>query len=159
MRFASTGSRDACRSCRRREPGTLAAALGAGSPGFSLLEVLAALTILAMGLSALYGSFGSAIRASDRSGERLVAVQLAQSLLEQHTAGRAFGDRVMRGRQGSYQWVVTVEPVEDEARPALSGPQPSQPASPWQLQQIAVTVTWPRERRFQLETLHLARAP
>lgn len=153
-----------CR-CRRR---IRAARAVGGNSGFSLLEVLAALTILAIALSALYGSFGTAVRARDTAAHRLAATQLAQSLLSEQLLNRAIETTVTSGRVGAYQWVIAIRPFEDERSPA-SGKARTRfekkeetraappPADQWRLFEISVTVNWPRNRSMRLDTLHLAR--
>jgi prepilin-type N-terminal cleavage/methylation domain-containing protein len=156
------------RSSRRRLTAGAAQCM-ADSSGFTLLEVLAALTILAIALSALYNSFGTALRARDGATDRLAATQLAQSLLSQQILSRAIEPAVSKGRQGQYQWVIAVRPFEDEP-PASRGQTrsrfeqkdqeraPPPPPDQWKLFEISITVNWPRNRSMRLDTLHLARA-
>lgn len=161
----STGSdRRACR--HRRRVGTAHGL--ADASGFSLLEVLAALAILAMALSALYNSFGTAIRSRDAATHRLAATQLAQSLLSQQILSRAIEPAVSNGRLGQYQWEIAVTPFEDE-RPASprqvqsrvvqkdEGRTAPPPPDQWKLFQISIVVNWSRNSSMRLDTLHLAR--
>jgi prepilin-type N-terminal cleavage/methylation domain-containing protein len=141
----------------------------ADSSGFSLLEVLAALTILALALAALYNSFGTAIHARDIATQRLAATQLAQSLLSEQILNRVIEPAVSSGRVGAYQWVIAIKPFEDE-RPASPGQAKSRfeqkdqaraatpPPDQWKLFEISITVNWPRNRSVRFDTLHLARA-
>ena len=154
------------RPSRRGRPA--AAAPARSDSGFSLLEVLAALTILAIALSALYGSFGTAIRARDSAGHRLAAAQLAESLLSEQLLNRGIKPATSSGRVGAYQWEIAIRPFEEE-RPAAQGRAKSSferkdqerttppPADQWKLVEISVTVIWPRNRSIRLDTLHLAR--
>lgn len=157
------------RARRRGRPVGVAHAM-ADSSGFSLLEVLAALTILSLALSALYNSFGTALRARDNAAQRLAATQLAQSLLSQQILNRVIEPAVSSGRVGTYQWVIAIRPFEDE-RPAPPAQAKSRfeqkdqaraappPPDQWKLFEISITVNWPRNRSTRLDTLHLARAP
>lgn len=155
------------RAGRRSHPVGVAHAL-AGDSGFSLLEVLAALTILAIALSALYNSFGTAIRARDSATHRLAATQLAQSLLSEQLLNRTMEPAVSSGRVGAYQWVIAIKPFEEEqpssrlrAKSRFEKKDQERaappPADQWRLFEISVTVNWPRNRRMHLDTLHLAR--
>jgi prepilin-type N-terminal cleavage/methylation domain-containing protein len=152
-------------NCRGRTVGPAHA-----SSGFSLLEVLAALTILAFALSALYNSFGTAIRARDTATQRLAATQLAQSLLSQQILNRVIEPAVSSGRVGMYQWLISIRPFEVEpptpagdARSRLEQKEKDRAASPppdqWTLFEISITVSWPRNRSMRLDTLHLAKVP
>jgi prepilin-type N-terminal cleavage/methylation domain-containing protein len=147
MRSGSTGLPVASRWFRRLEGG---APQCASQQGFSLLEALAALVILVMGLSSLYSAFNSALGAAGRADAHVAAMHLAQSLMDQHSAPRVFRAGTMRGRQDQFTWTLDVTPADEEIAPS------AQPGS-WQLLRLTVTVMWPRQRRFQLETLQLAR--
>jgi general secretion pathway protein I len=154
MRCASTGSRGACSSCRLSETGCEDATAGRGrrrgQSGFSLIEVLVALVVLTVGLGSLYSAFSTALNAAGRVDSHVAAIQLAQSLLDQHTAGRVLKTGVAQGRDGAFAWSVSVVPADDEIAPSTE-------AGAWQLQRIVVSVAWPRQRQFTLETLHVAR--
>lgn len=148
MRSGSTGSPAVSSSSRRRE----ARGNRHGIGGFSLIEVLAALVILALGLGTLYSTFNTALSAAGRADGHLSAMQLAQSLLDVHTAGRALKPGATRGRQDPYQWQVMIEPADEELTPPVQ-------AGDWLLHRLVVTVSWPRQRQVRLETLHLAKPP
>lgn len=59
------------------------------SSGFSLLEVLVALLLAALAVSALMGAQAAALRSARGHGHRLVAVQLAADLAERLRMSRA----------------------------------------------------------------------
>ena len=142
MKFGSTGSRGVFWWCRHPD--------SRPANGFSLIEVLAALVILALGLGSLYAAFNNALGAAGRADSHLAATLLAQSLLDQQTAGRVFKPGVTRGRQDRFSWTMAIEPADQELAPTAV-------AGSWQLIRMAVTVAWPRQRQVRLETLHLAK--
>lgn len=152
MRYASTGS-PAASSWRRPGEPREAPDVGAES-GFSLVEVLAALAILGLALGTLYPVFRTALGLAGRADDHLAGIELAQSLLDQHTAERRAMPGSSRGRQDRHSWTVTVEPADAPRVPAgAAGAHGS-----WRLQRIVVTVTWPPHGQAQLETLHLSAA-
>ncbi len=130
-------------SPRRRRRGRTGPAAG-----FTLLEVLVAMVMLAVGLSALYPSFGTAVRTIDSAEGHLVARQLALSILDERMASRTFGPGTLSGRDGDYRWSLAVAPADEALSPA-SG------MGHWALYRLVLTVTWPPQRRYQVETLHI----
>ena len=119
--------------------------------GFTLIEALVALTVLAISLAAFSPSFGAAVRNFSRLEDRLAAVQLATSLLEEQSSVRALVPGVTRGRHGSYSWQVAITPAAEEVAPAVT--------APWVLFELVVLVEWAPQRRLQMQTLHLGRLP
>jgi general secretion pathway protein I len=118
--------------------------------GFTLLEVLVALTILGVALTVLFGIFGHSLSRSRETQSRLEARVLATSLLaEARTApALAFGQRSGRMRSGM-DWHLTVRPYGDdkdaEAWPAAAA-------------QVTATVRWGDRgpgQTFSLSTLRL----
>ncbi|MGF1456020.1 MAG: prepilin-type N-terminal cleavage/methylation domain-containing protein [Alphaproteobacteria bacterium] len=110
--------------------------------GFTLLEVLIALAILALGLGALYAALAQSSRYLRTAVLQTQLEQTAQSVLD----GFAFegGAGAERGRMGSLTWTRSVRPVAG-IRPA-SGLQPVL---------IEVTVRDEDGRSFTLETIRL----
>lgn len=148
MRSASTGSTagpllsvccDALRAGRRAN----------AENGFTLIEALVALTVLALALAAFSPSFGAAARNFVRLEDRLAAQLLATSLLDEQTAARVLLPGVTRGRHGSYSWQVVVALAAEDVSPAI--------ANPWSLFELVVVVDWLPQRRLQLQTLHLGK--
>jgi type II secretion system protein I len=60
--------------------------------GFTIMESLVALAVLAVMLVALYEAIGTGFRTFDRAAEAEEAVLVAQSLLDGIVAGRQVGD-------------------------------------------------------------------
>lgn len=83
--------------------------------GFTLLEVLVALTILGVGLTVLFGIFGHSLSRSRETQSRMEARTLATSLLaEARTAPTlSFGERGGRMRSGM-EWRLSVRPYGDD---------------------------------------------
>lgn len=121
----------------------------AAQTGFTLVECVVALAILAMSLVAVYEALGGAIMDSGRALWR----ERAWTLAERELAIRASGGEQAReqsGREGeSLHWTVTQEALDDELGDT----------SAWHPVRIVVHVTDPRrtERALTLETIVAAR--
>lgn len=142
MKFASTGLPDAS----RRAPSTEAKPAD-GEAGFTLIETLTALTILAIALVSLFEAQATGLRTAGSAAEYAKARILAQSLLAETTAGWRGGALSRRGNDDGFDWTV------DIAR-APSGP-PANADTKWRLHQVRVAVDWGRDRHLQLDTLKL----
>lgn len=144
MRFASTGLPDAS------APGNCSPSGAGPSAGFTLLEALIAIVVLAIGLGTLYQAFGTGVRAIPVAEDHLAARQLAQSLLEEHLTARAMRAGRANGTHDRFTWEIVMAPAAREYTPA-----PRQDG--WQLMEIAVVVGWPPRRQVRLDTLHMVR--
>ncbi len=151
---------DAARGGRR--PGHVAAFLPRAAlpaprtqSGYTLIEVIVAFGVLALGLTLLLGTLSGAtrqVRHADLAGR---AALHAQSLLDQAGIGESLQPGQTEGEleDGTYRWRLDVEPYRDPGAPP---PGPEALAAP-QLMQLVLTVRWgesPRER-LQLQTLRL----
>lgn len=96
--------------------------------GFTLLEVVAALTLLGIGLSILYAGYLQASHLEARAAESGTALTLAKSILAQAEAGEeTAAEGVFEGAPG-YRWALTRESLGDLG-----------------LVRLTATVTWGRE--------------
>jgi prepilin-type N-terminal cleavage/methylation domain-containing protein len=173
MRFVSTGSpaawlwngcRRLCRAKRRPRPAchvgsrcrstqptqaTHATRPNAGaSAGFTLIEALAAIVILALALSALLSAHDTGLRGATAIDDHLQARTLAQSLLAQWSLDRA-PQVPSKGSSGRFTWTVSIVPYAGAVAPVHQ--QPGQ----WALHELTVTVAWPPRREIRLSTLRL----
>jgi general secretion pathway protein I len=114
--------------------------------GFSLLEMVVAMAILALALAALYQAASGATR-NVRTDERYAyAVELARSLLANHAVVPLAGLQDNGETAGGFQWRVAARPV-DLPRSAL-------PVG--SLQEIEVSVSWKdgvRSRQMALNSV------
>lgn len=156
MRFASIGSPvallwNACRSglkrlqWRRRRRSRAA-------HGFTLIEALVAIVILALSLSALLAAHDASLRGAAALDDHLHARLLAQSLLAQWSQYRT-AQAASQGRNGRFAWTVAVAPL------AGAGGTLHQEPGRWMLHELTVTVAWPPRRQIKLNTLRLLRVP
>lgn len=119
---------------------------GAAS-GFSLLEMLVAIAILAMSLAAMYQVAGGATRTVSVDEEMVYGVELARSLLAANSVVPVEGLSETGETEGGFRWEVRTSPVSLPAE---------LPLSEGQLQAINVIVRWSDgdgERRFELESV------
>jgi general secretion pathway protein I len=156
MRFASIGSPvaslwNACRSgrlwTRRGRRGRTRAARG-----FTLIEALAAIVILALSLSALLAAHDMSLRGAAALDDHLHARLLAQSLLAQSSQHRTV-QAPSQGRSGRFAWSVSTSPLSG------GGGTPRTEDGQWMLHELIVTVAWPPRREVKLNTLRLLRVP
>lgn len=115
--------------------------------GYTLIEVIVAFGVLALGLTLLLGTLSGAtrqIRGADDAGR---AALHAQSLLDQVGVGEALqpGRREGEFEDGRYRWTLDVQRWRDPTAPAA---QPVAIAEP-QLLQLALTVQWGDDVRWQ----------
>lgn len=125
----------------------MTAASRSASRGFSLLELLVALSIMAMALGLLYQASTGALRGVGDLDMEERANLLAQSILESRDAVPMAGWRES-GRAAGMGWQVSASPYETPvARSA--------PAVP-RLHEVRVVVEWESrrgQRRLELHTL------
>ena len=115
--------------------------------GFSLLEMVVAVAIMAISLSVLYRAAGGATRSVGVDEKMVYAVELARSLVALNKLVPASGMRDEGETEGGFQWEVQAEPV------VLQDPAPLEAG---QLQYLSVTVRWPdgfKERQFVLNSI------
>ena len=100
--------------------------------GFSLIELVAAITILAMALTALYRSAGTSVRSAQISERQTAAVLTARSLLASHDTIPKGGMQDSGTTDDGLQWSVTATPIAQESRIGEMFP----------VYRVDVTVTW-----------------
>jgi general secretion pathway protein I len=116
--------------------------------GFTLLEVLVALVILATTVVAVLQLFGGGLRLARTAGDHADAALLASAKLADLEPG-PLTEGAIEGTDGPYQWTrrVTLEsallPVEPDTPEAVR----------IRLARVNVEVRWGQNRRFELVTL------
>jgi len=115
--------------------------------GFSLLELLVAISILAMSLGALYQAASGATRNVRIDRDTLYATELARSLVAEYAVVDITGVNANGETSGGFRWRARSLPLE--------GPLP-QSLLPGALQRLEVRVAWDdgrRERTVDLVTV------
>ena len=100
--------------------------------GFSLLEVLVALSILGLSLGVLYQTAGSGVRNSERVDMQGRALLLAQSLFDLYDTVPAGGVSAQGVSEAGFEWQVLAQPHA----------QSDAPGGVWPLYRVEVLVAW-----------------
>jgi type II secretion system protein I len=116
--------------------------------GFTLVEVLVALLILAIAAVAVLQLFGGGLRLARASGDHLDAVLLAESKMAE-IEGETLTEGVTEGTEGAYRWArrVAVDPSLLPEDPEVEIP------SRLRLARVSVEVRWGRNRLVELVTM------
>ena len=84
-----------------------------GGRGFTLLETVAALVLLGIGLSVLYAGYLQAAHLEARAADAGTAVTLARAKLAQAEAGEESGSQGSCEGAPGFRWTLTREPLGD----------------------------------------------
>lgn len=127
--------------------------------GYTLIEIIVAFAILALGLTLLLGTLSGATRQVRQAGDAGRAALHAQSLLDEFGELPQAGTRDGELDQGRYRWRLEVAPWDDPA--PGNGPRRSDPNA-GRLLRLQVQVEWgeggPAER-LQVSSLRLVVPP
>ena len=122
--------------------------------GFTLLEVLIAMTILGLGVVTLLQIFSQGLLLGARSTERTETITSGARVMDELLARKTLPEGSQSGRLGaSGRWTAQVQAVRDPA-PSLNL------SSNWELKEVALEVTVNEaghERRVDLKTLRLSK--
>ena len=121
--------------------------------GFTLLEVLVALVVLATTVVAVLQLFGGGLRLARTAGDHTDAALLASAKLGELEPG-PLTEGAVDGVEGPYRWVrrVTLDPSLLPAQ--LETPETVR----LRLARVNVEVQWGQGRRFELATLRVWQA-
>ncbi len=134
--------------------------------GYTLIEVIVAFAILALGLTLLLGTLSGATRQVHWADEAGRAALHAQSLLDNTGVGVALQPGQTSGtfEDGHYHWSMVVSPYRDPLLPPVQSLDLGAP----RLLQLSLTVQWgddngngdsgtsdSRRRRLQVQSLRL----
>ncbi|RYY94792.1 MAG: general secretion pathway protein GspI [Comamonadaceae bacterium] len=130
-----------------------------GAAGFTLIEIIVAFGILALGLTLLLGTLSGATRQVRQAGDAGRAAMHAHSLLAEYSstlrAPARFDGELEDGR---YRWQLQATPWQD---PGRAGAARSDPGAP-RLLHVQLDIEWadggPQER-LQVASLRLALPP
>lgn len=122
--------------------------------GFTLLEVLVALTILAVGVVTLIQLSSQSLRVVKVSGDYQQAAQLADRMAME---SRPTKEGVESGREGLFDWERRIAEVTlpDEFQPKQTTPGQESP----KLFAITVAVRWGQNQTLELATMYAPTTP
>ena len=120
------------------------------SQGFSLIEMLVAMTIMAMSLAALYEATAGATRNVRVDEKYSYAYLLAESVLAENAVVDIGGMSAQGETAGGFQWRVNTTPVEGDLPKGLKE---------GSLQLIQVTVSWGEGRQVRLDSVVTGQEP
>lgn len=123
--------------------------------GYTLIEIVVAFAILALGLTLLLGTLSGATRQVRQAGDAGRAALHAQSLLDEFGERPQPGSREGEFEQGRYRWRLDVAPWTDPA--PRTGPRRIDPNAA-RLLRLQLQVEWGDggpQQRLQLSSLRL----
>lgn len=85
-----------------------------GQRGFTLLEVLIATSIMAIGIVGALELFSGSLRLAGNAGQQSHAVVLARSLIDEELWRDVLEENQRAGTEGPYSWIVATHPVDRE---------------------------------------------
>jgi len=125
-----------------------------GKTGFTLLEVMVAMTIVGLGVVTLLQIFSLGLRLGSRSSVQTEAIAEGARVMDELLARPKLRDGSETGTVGrTDRWRAQIQTQRDST-PALNL------GSNWELKEVALEMIVPdgdRERRVELKTLRLAR--
>lgn len=123
------------------------------SRGFTLLEIVVAMTIVGLGVVTLLEVFSSGLRLGARSQDRTEVITQGRQVMDQFLAGRTLAEGTEQGIIGENgRWKLQVQPVRSAEELSLG--------NDWELKEIAldiIVLESGSERRVELRTLRLVK--
>ena|ERR1700722_6118568 len=139
----------------------------AASEGFTLIEVLIAIALLAVVLGAVGELVGTTMKGIRSVDQRLPLLETAQNLLASLPGRAALKPGSQSGGTGGLQWRIDVVPIavsppaaaKPAATTAIGAPEAPPPAPKWQPYEITVRVQGSDGPPVSLDTVRLVPIP
>jgi general secretion pathway protein I len=119
--------------------------------GFTLVEALAALAVLTMGLAAIGSLTNAGVRSSLRAERHLAQVSAARAVLSELPARNVLPFGRLTGTLDGHAWRVDATAIATTAEPQRS--------AEWVPQGIALLVRSPSGSVVEVDTIRLRRTP
>ncbi len=117
--------------------------------GFTLLEVLVALAVLAVTLTSIGSLVATNMRGTRALQQHLALVSVVRAIETGLPGPSQSTGSSITGKMHGHAWRVDYQPFR--------GRIPSRRSSPWTPERVTITVAAPGGATFQLETVRLAR--
>jgi general secretion pathway protein I len=141
-------------ACSLRRAARAVKQRAAASGGFTLIEVVVAIAVLAVVLGAIGGAVGTTVKGLRSVDRQLPLLETAQGLLAALPDRTALRPGAQTGTTGAVQWRIDVAPLDDVV--ARSGAPQS---SKWMPLLVTVTVRGRDGPPVRLDTVRLAPRP
>jgi prepilin-type N-terminal cleavage/methylation domain-containing protein len=127
-------------------------AKGKSQRGFTLLEVVVAMSIVTLGVVTLFEVFSLALRLGARSAAKTEAITLSREVIDEALVLRKVREGMEEGSfGGEHRWKLQVEPFQKEDEIPLS--------EVWGLKEITLQMQYGEggSRQVEVKTLHLVK--
>lgn len=128
----------------------------AGTAGFTLIEVLVAIAVLAVVLGAIGAVVGTTVRGIRSVDRRLPLLETAQSLLAALPAREALQPGTQSGASGEYRWRIDAVAISQKAPDSAAT---DAKAAKWMPLAITVRVQGSEGPPVRLDTVRLVPRP
>jgi general secretion pathway protein I len=119
-----------------------------GNAGFTLVEALAALTIMAIGMAAIGELSNANMRSSLYFERHLAEIQTARKIIAGLPSRKDLPDGTLTGVLDSHEWRIDAAPFPNALVPA-------NPATDWRPQYVALRVRAPTGGVVEIDTIRL----
>jgi general secretion pathway protein I len=109
--------------------------------GFTLLEVMIAVSIAAIGIVSLLELFGGSMRLARAAYDQTNAIVVASSIMDSVLWKPELPEGDTAGDEGQYHWIMSVKPVDPELGSTEDEPLEDISDS-YELYEIAIEVSW-----------------
>ena len=113
-----------------------------GRRGFTLLEVMIAVSISAIGIVALLELFGGSMRLARAASEQTEAMVIASSIMDKALWRAELPEESYAEELDDYQWALTIEAIEPQLGVTEDSEEMEDISDDYELYEIIVEVRW-----------------
>jgi len=123
----------------------------AAEAAFTLIEALAALTIMAIGLTAIGALASASLRAELHVERHLALIETTRKIIAGMPGRPELADGPLAGALDQHAWRIDAAPYPNSLAP-INAP------APWQPQEIALRVAGPDGERVEIDMIRLRKS-